>query len=89
MAKVIQVIDTTKRRGKGIDGDPMRIIQQYWSLEGKLLAEVDPFPDYLDCPECKHRKELEEADAKAIFEANAKEIRERFPPPHRTASDEN
>lgn len=43
-AKVIQVIETTiERRGAGKDGDPIRIIRQYWSFDGALLAEVDPW----------------------------------------------
>lgn len=41
--RVIQVVETTlTRRGKGVVGDPIRCIRQYWSLDGKLLAEVDP-----------------------------------------------
>ena len=42
-ARVIQVVETTlERRGKGVEGDPIRIITQYWSMDGDLLAEVDP-----------------------------------------------
>lgn len=42
-ARVISVLETTLlRRGKGKDGDPVRIITQYWTPDGKLLAEVDP-----------------------------------------------
>ena len=41
-AKVIQVIETTLlKRGNGKD-TPVRIITQYWSIDGRLLAEVDP-----------------------------------------------
>jgi hypothetical protein len=41
-AELIQVIRTTLlRRGDGKD-DPIRIITQYWSVDGELLAEVDP-----------------------------------------------
>jgi|GEM_PF-1718171 hypothetical protein len=40
-ARVIQVIQTTTRRGDGTEGSPVRIIQQYWNFEGKLLAEYD------------------------------------------------
>lgn len=41
-AKVIQVIVTTiGRRGDGLD-DPIRVITQYWSMDGQLLATVDP-----------------------------------------------
>lgn len=44
-AEVIQVIRTTlARRGEGVSGDPVRIVTQYWTLDGELLAEVDPFP---------------------------------------------
>jgi len=43
-AKKIEVIETELlRRGKGVEGDPVRLIKQYWSMEGDLLAEVDPF----------------------------------------------
>lgn len=42
MAKVIQVIETEITRGKGVEGDPLRGVTQYWSLEGDLLAEADP-----------------------------------------------
>lgn len=43
-AKMIQVIETTiERRGDGKDArSPVRVITQYWSLDGTLLAEVDP-----------------------------------------------
>lgn len=43
-AKVIQVIVTTLlRRGEGrTAGDPIRVITQYWSMDGQLLAQVDP-----------------------------------------------
>lgn len=41
--KVIQVIKTTLlRRGDGTVDNPIRIIDQYWSLDGKLLWEYDP-----------------------------------------------
>lgn len=38
----IEVIRTTlKVKGNGKD-DPFRHVTQFWSLEGELLAEVDP-----------------------------------------------
>lgn len=46
--KVIEVVETTlTRRGEGrTHKDPVRVITQYWSRGGQLLAEVDPFtPD--------------------------------------------
>lgn len=42
-ARVIQVIECAiLRRGEGTSQDPIRIVTQYFSLDGKLLAEVDP-----------------------------------------------
>lgn len=41
-ARVIQVIVTEAIEGRGVDGDPVRIVHQYWSLDGELLAKVDP-----------------------------------------------
>ena len=43
-AVLMQVIRTQLvRRGEGNDKlDPIRIITQYWSTDGELLAEVDP-----------------------------------------------
>ena len=44
-ARVIEVIETTlTRRGDGKE-TPIRIITQYWSKDGQLLAERDPSPD--------------------------------------------
>jgi hypothetical protein len=41
-ARVVQVIETTlRRRGNGKD-DPLRVVTQYWTLDGKLIAERDP-----------------------------------------------
>jgi len=44
--EVIQVIRTSlERRGKGIENDPIRRIIQFWTLDGELLAEVDPYKE--------------------------------------------
>lgn len=44
-ARVLKVIETLmERRGDGVPGSPIRIIRQYWSLDGELLAEWDPAP---------------------------------------------
>lgn len=40
--KVIQVVETLCARGAGTDESPVRTVVQYWSMEGKLLAENDP-----------------------------------------------
>jgi hypothetical protein len=44
VAKLIQVIVTDDRRGAGVERDPIRQVTQYWTPEGRLLAEVDPYP---------------------------------------------
>lgn len=47
-AKVIRVIETKMgKRGNGRD-DPLRTLTQYWSEEGEMLAEVDPYIESLD-----------------------------------------
>ena len=45
-AKLVTVIVTTlTRRGTGKTSDsPIRVVTQYWSLDGDLLSEVDPCP---------------------------------------------
>lgn len=40
-AKIISVIETKSLRGRGTEDDMARIVTQYWSLDGKLLAEND------------------------------------------------
>lgn len=41
--KLIQVIETVSVKGSGSPGDPVRLMKQYWSLDGKKLAETDPY----------------------------------------------
>lgn len=42
-ARIIEVIHTNnERRGKGIVGDPIRVVDQYWKKDGTLLFEKDP-----------------------------------------------
>lgn len=44
-AKVIQVIETRSCRGRGTADDLSRQVVQYWSMEGELLAEKDPYTE--------------------------------------------
>ena len=39
--KCIEAIEIKSSIGEGIEGDPCRIITEYFSLEGKLLATKD------------------------------------------------
>lgn len=42
-ATIMKVIVTNlETRGAGIEGDPVRRITQYWTLDGELLFEFDP-----------------------------------------------
>ena len=41
-AKIIEVIETKSIRGYGTEEDISREVTQYWSIDGKLLAECDP-----------------------------------------------
>lgn len=40
-AQVIEVICTKSLIGMGTEEDPVRVIIQYWSFDGKLLAYND------------------------------------------------
>lgn len=40
-ARVIQVVETKSARGSGAPEQPCRIVTEYWSLDGKKLAERD------------------------------------------------
>lgn len=42
-AKVIQVIETISLKGSGTEDDPVRAVKQFWSFDGELIAENDPF----------------------------------------------
>jgi hypothetical protein len=44
-ARVVTLIETTlTRRGSGKDdGDPIRVITQYWTLDGVFVMEIDPY----------------------------------------------
>ena len=41
-AQVVEVIRTTALRGDGTEAYPARQVVQYWTLDGKLLVEIDP-----------------------------------------------
>lgn len=40
--ELLKVIRTITFYGNGTEVNPNRLIEQYWSLDGKLLATVDP-----------------------------------------------
>lgn len=42
-AKLVVVIETKTARGSGnLPEDPVRIVTEYWSVDGEKLAENDP-----------------------------------------------
>lgn len=41
LAEVVQVIHVLATRGDGTDENPIRLVRQFWSLDGTLLAESD------------------------------------------------
>ncbi len=44
-AHAVELIRTElERRGSGVERDPNRVIEQFWTLDGKLAAENDPNP---------------------------------------------
>jgi hypothetical protein len=45
----IEVIEVVDARGFGDEHSPVRQVVQYWSMEGRLLAEHDPYaPQLID-----------------------------------------
>ena len=44
-ARLVEVIEVHAAKGDGTDKDPMRIITEYWSKDGKLLAVNDSYLD--------------------------------------------
>ena len=49
--RVIKVIKTDLlRKGAGTEGSPIRLITQYYTLKGELLASIDP---WFCCPHCQ------------------------------------
>ncbi len=45
--KLIQAIEVIDIRGEGTNDDPIRVVFQYWSKKGVLLAEYDKHTDDL------------------------------------------
>jgi len=44
--EIIKVVRTNlTKRGNNTDGDPTRFVEQFWSLDGRLLAENDWWKD--------------------------------------------
>lgn len=43
MAKLVTLIETSERRGRGVDSDPVRIVAQWFTVKGALVAERDPW----------------------------------------------
>jgi hypothetical protein len=42
-AKVVEVVETLALVGAGVPGDPSRILVEYWTRDGQLLAERDTY----------------------------------------------
>ncbi len=68
--KVMSVIETRLlKRGTGISADPIRIVTQYWDMNGNLIFEIDP------------ERIADLAEKKKLYEAIRKRVnalRERF-----------
>lgn len=44
--EIMQVIRTNiASRGDGTENKPMRLVTQYWSMDGELLFTIDPMDD--------------------------------------------
>ena len=45
--KIVEVIRATMRVGAGSPDDPVRLVEQYWDLDGRKLTETLPKSDFL------------------------------------------
>ena len=45
VVKIEQVIHVYSVFGKGVEGDPVRVVHEYYTLEGKLIARVDTWKE--------------------------------------------
>lgn len=41
LVEIVEVIHVEATRGNGTEENPVRIVHQYWSKDGQLLAEKD------------------------------------------------
>jgi len=39
--KIVELIQTFERRGIGKEDDPVRLVKQLWTKDGRLIAEND------------------------------------------------
>lgn len=39
--KIVELISTYERRGIGKENDPIRMVEQLWTKDGRLVAELD------------------------------------------------
>ena len=58
--RVIQVIQSYTYRGKGIEGDPCRMVMQIHTLGGEFVAESDPSSNFYRVQGDKIKNEQEE-----------------------------
>ena len=42
MSRIVHFIESHELRGKGIEGDPIRRVPQYFTFDGMLVFEIDP-----------------------------------------------
>ena len=42
VVKIEQVIHVFSVFGKGVEDDPVRVIHEYYTMEGNLIARIDP-----------------------------------------------
>src|SRR5690606_9910991 len=51
VAELVELIYTEERRGLGKEGDPVRMVKQWWTKDGQLVVEKD---EWLEREVSKH-----------------------------------
>lgn len=45
MVRLVVLIETEDRRGKGTEDNPMRLVKQWFTIDGQLVVEKDPLKE--------------------------------------------
>ena len=45
-AQLVEVIKIELGKGEGTEKSPFRVVVQYWTLDGKLITEIDKLKEY-------------------------------------------
>lgn len=60
MAKLVTLIESEQIRGRGVNEDPRRTVKQWFTPDGELIAENDPWLEEAKIEAARQRKQGEQ-----------------------------